>query len=48
MEFSDRGFKFNSGQLSPATSKSLSVVITTCNSLFCYTHVITCATIRLK
>ena len=46
--FSGRGFKSHSGQLSIATSKNRSVVNTICISSFRYTHVITCSRFRLK
>ena len=47
-EFSSRGFKSHSGQLSIATSKNLSVLNTICISSFCYTHTITYRKLRLK
>ena len=46
--FSGRGFKSHSGQLSIATSKNRSVVNTICISSIRYTHVITCAIFYLK
>ena len=47
-EFSGRGFKSHSGQLSIATSKNPSVVNTICISSFRYTYAITSRKIRLK
>ena len=47
-EFSGRGFKSHSGQLSITTSKNPSVVNTICIISFRYTHVITYRKLRLN
>ena len=48
MEFSGRGFKYHSGQLSIATSKNRSVKNTMYISSFRYIHVITLTILRLN
>ena len=47
-EFSGRGFKSHSGQLSIATSKNPSKANTICISSFRYTHIITYRILRLN
>ena len=48
MEFSGRGFKSHSGQLSIATSNNPSLVNTICIISFRYTHVITSRKFQFK